>query len=119
MGIVATQRDCARYRLRHRACIERALAPLVGRITAIDVSPGMIEEARRRCRNLANVAFEQCNGHDLSDFRDPCFDLVLAVDAFPYVFAADPEIVARHLQDAARVLRPGGAAVILNFILSR
>jgi ubiquinone/menaquinone biosynthesis C-methylase UbiE len=95
--------------------IERALAPRVGAITAIDVSAGMMEEASRRCRDLLNVVFEQCNGRDLAGFRDRSFDLVLAVDSFPYLFAADPEIVARHLRDAARVLRPGGAVVILNF----
>ena len=95
--------------------IERGLAPLVGTITAIDVSSGMIEEARRRCRDLANVAFDQCGGRNLVGFRDRSFDLVLSVDSFPYLFAADPEIAARHLRDAARVLRPGGAAVILNF----
>jgi SAM-dependent methyltransferase len=95
--------------------IERVLAPLVGTITAIDVSTGMIEEARRRCRDLANVAFEQCGGRDLAAFRERSFDLVLAVDSFPYLFAADPEIAAQHLRDAARVLRPGGAVVILNF----
>ena len=95
--------------------IERALAPLVGSITAIDVSSGMIEEAQRRCRDLANVAFEQCGGRDLAGFRDRSFDLVLAVNSFPYLFAADPEIVVLHLRDAARVLRPGGAVAILNF----
>ena len=95
--------------------IERTLAPRVGTITAIDVSSGMIREARRRCRELANVAFEQCNGRDLAGFRDRSFDLLLAVDSFPYLFAADPAIVARHLHDGARILRPGGAVVILNF----
>jgi SAM-dependent methyltransferase len=95
--------------------IERALAPQVGAIMAIDVSQGMIEEARRRCGDLGNVDFEQCNGHDLARYGDGCFDLVLAVDSFPYLFAADPEIVVRHLKDSARILRLGGAAVILNF----
>jgi SAM-dependent methyltransferase len=95
--------------------IERILAPLVGTITAIDVSLGMIEEARRRCRDLANVTFAQCGGRDLADFDDRSFDLVLAVDSFPYLFAAGPEIAAQNLRDAARVLRPGGALVILNF----
>lgn len=95
--------------------IERALAPLVGAITGIDISSGMIEEARRRCGDLDNVAFEQCGGRDFAGFRDRSFDLVMAVDSFPYLFAADPEIVARHLRDAARVLRPGGTVVILNF----
>jgi 2-polyprenyl-3-methyl-5-hydroxy-6-metoxy-1,4-benzoquinol methylase len=95
--------------------IERALAPLVGTITAIDASSGMIEEARRRCGDLANVAFEQCGGRDLAKFRDRSFDLVLAVDSFPYLYAADPEIITRHLEDCARVLRPNGTLVILNF----
>ena len=36
-------------------------------------------------------------------------------NSFPYLFAADLEIVARHLRDAARVLQPGGAVAILNF----
>ena len=36
-------------------------------------------------------------------------------NSFPYLFAADPEIAARHVRDAARVLRPGGALVISNF----
>jgi SAM-dependent methyltransferase len=95
--------------------IERALAPHVGAITAIDVSPGMVEEARRRCRGLPNVRFEQCNGRDLAAFADRSFDLVLAIDSFPYLFAADPAIAAQHVRDAARLLRPGGALAILNF----
>jgi SAM-dependent methyltransferase len=95
--------------------IERALAPQVGAIVGIDVSPGMIEEAQRRCRDLVNVAFAQCNGRDLARYHDGAFDLVLAVDSFPYLYAADPEVVARHLQDCARVLRPNGTVVILNF----
>jgi SAM-dependent methyltransferase len=95
--------------------IERVLASRVGAITAIDVSPGMIEEARRRCRGLPNVRFEQCNGRDLAAFADRSFDLVLAIDSFPYLFAADPAIIAQHMRDAARLLRSGGALVIVNF----
>jgi SAM-dependent methyltransferase len=95
--------------------IERALAPHVGAITAIDVSAAMLEEARRRCRGLANIAFAQSNGRDLAAFADKSFDLVLAIDSFPYLFAADAEIAAQHVRDAARLLRPVGALVILNF----
>jgi SAM-dependent methyltransferase len=87
--------------------IERALASQVGRITAIDVSPGMLTEARRRCSDLANVVFEQCDGFGLAGYPSRSFDLILAIDSFPYLFAADPEIVARHLRDGARFLRPG------------
>jgi ubiquinone/menaquinone biosynthesis C-methylase UbiE len=95
--------------------MERALAPHVGAIVGIDVSSGMIEEAHRRCGTLANVTFAQCNGRDLAGYRSASFDLVLAVDSFPYLHAAGHEIVTRHLLDCARVLRPGGSAAILNF----
>lgn len=95
--------------------VERALAPRVGAITAIDLSAGMIDEARRRCRDLATVTFGQCDGRSLAAFDDRSFDLVLAIDTFPYLFAADPAIAAQHVQDAARVLRPGGALAIFNF----
>lgn len=95
--------------------IERALSAYVGAVTAIDVSPGMLDEARRRCRDLPNVGFELCQGRDLSGFAERSFDLVLAVDSFPYLVAADPALAARHVNDAARILRPGGTLAILNF----
>lgn len=95
--------------------VERALAPHVGAITAIDLAPGMIAEARRRCRDLANVSFEQCSGHDLGALRGRSFGLILAIDSFPYLFAVDPAIVEQHMRDAAGLLQPGGTLVIMNF----
>jgi ubiquinone/menaquinone biosynthesis C-methylase UbiE len=95
--------------------IEVALAPFVGMITAVDISQRMIDEARQRCRDLTNVNFQQCNGRDLTAFEDRSFDLILALDSFPCMFAADPEIAARHIHDCARLLRSGGTFLILNF----
>ena len=95
--------------------MERALSPHVGAITAIDVSPGMTDEARRRCCDLPNARFELCEGRGLSGFAEESFDLVLAIDSFPYLFAADPAIAARHVRDAAHILRLGGTLAILNF----
>ena len=94
---------------------ETALASEVAAITGIDVSGGMIAEARRRCAGLANVSLRQCGGTDLGEFADRSFDLILAVDMFPYLVAADPAIAARHIADAARLLRSGGALAILNY----
>jgi SAM-dependent methyltransferase len=95
--------------------IEQTLAPDIGAITGIDVAPAMIAEARRRCHGLTNVSFRQCGGTDLAEFADESFDLVLAVDSFPYLVAAGPAVVERHFADAARLLRAGGAFAILNF----
>jgi SAM-dependent methyltransferase len=95
--------------------IERALAPELRSITGIDLSPGMIAEARTRCRDLGNVAFLCVDGGDLSAFAGRRFGLVLAVDAFPYLVAAGPGIAARHIADAAGLLAPGGALAIFNY----
>jgi len=95
--------------------IERALAPDVRSITGIDVSPVMIVEARRRCADLANVDFAVCNGADLAAFEGRRFDLILAVDSFPYLVAADPAIAARHIAEATALLPSNGALLILNF----
>ena len=90
-----------------------ALAPRCRSIHGLDVSAGMVAEARRRWAGLPNVRFEITSGHGLD--RPPAsLDLVLAVDSFPYIVQAGPDVAARHVSGAARALRPGGALVVLN-----
>ena len=93
----------------------RALAPEVAAVTGIDVSPGMIAAARERCAGLANVRLDVSSGRDLSGFDGASFDLVLAVDVFPYLVQAGGEVAARHIAEAGRLLRPGGTLAILNY----
>jgi len=95
--------------------LEAALAPRLRAITGIDVSPGMIAEAQRRCAGLANVDFAVCDGAGLAAFAGRRFDVILAVDAFPYLVAADPALAERHVADAAQLLSKGGALAILNY----
>jgi SAM-dependent methyltransferase len=95
--------------------LETALASRLRAITGIDVSPGMIAEAQRRCAGLANVDLAVCDGTGLTPFTGRRFDVILAVDAFPYLVAADPAVAERHVADAAQLLSKGGALAILNY----
>jgi SAM-dependent methyltransferase len=90
-----------------------ALAPRVGALTGIDVAPGMVAAARRRCAGLGNVRVMAGSGRDLAGLASAAFDLVYAVDSFPYLHEAG--LAERHFGEAARVLRPGGDLVICNY----
>lgn len=90
-----------------------ALAPRVGFVAGLDVSPAMAAEARRRARARPNAAVVRTSGRDLRAFARESLDLVLAVDSFPYLVKAG--VAEKHLDDAARVLRVGGELVILNW----
>jgi SAM-dependent methyltransferase len=94
--------------------IAQALGGKVAAITGIDIAPGMVEAARARCAGLPNVTLLQTSGRDLSAFLDASFDLVLAIDAMPYLYRAGAALVAAHFAEVARVLRAGGDFVILN-----
>lgn len=94
--------------------VAQALAAKVAEITGIDIAPGMIAAARQRCAGLPNVILLPTSGRDLAPFAAASFDLVLAVDAMPYVYRAGEALVAVHFAEVARVLRPGGDFVILN-----
>jgi SAM-dependent methyltransferase len=94
--------------------IAQALAGKVAAITGIDIAPGMIKAARRCCAGLPNVRLLQTSGRDLSPFPAAAFDLVLAIDALPYVYRAGTALVAAHFAEVARVLGPGGDFVIMN-----
>lgn len=95
--------------------IAAALAPRLGEIHGTDISPGMLDSARRRCAGLANVHFHLSPGSDLFDFPDASFDLVLAVDSFPYFYQGGPDFVAFTFLEIARVLRRGGDFALLNY----
>ena len=95
--------------------METALAHKLGEIHGIDVSEEMLAVARRRCAGIANVHLAPCSGHDLRMFDESSFDLILAIDSFPYLVQSGMPLVEAHFAEMSRVLRPRGDLIILNF----
>ena len=78
-------------------------------ITATDLTPAMMEKLRRRASRLGlAVDARVMDGHAL-EFADGSFDVVI----LHFIVAVIPDPV-RCLRETARVLRPGGRAVILD-----
>lgn len=94
--------------------VSAALAPRCRSVLGLDPSPNMVAEARRRHGAAPGLRFGSTPGTDLAALGDATFDLILAVDSFPYVVQAGAAVADRHVADAARVLRPGGAFAVLN-----
>jgi SAM-dependent methyltransferase len=95
--------------------IGRLLPPIAARVAnvvGIDLSPRMVEAARRRC---PGIAIEGCTGRDLAGHADGSRDLVLAVDSFPYVVQAGEALVEALFSEIHRVLAPGGAFALLGY----
>jgi SAM-dependent methyltransferase len=91
------------------------LAPEMRLLAGADISLEMLRRARARCIRFPNVTLAHTSGHDLQAFRDCSIDLIYAVDTWPYLVLAGGGIAQAHIHDAARVLRPGGAVLILNY----
>ena len=92
--------------------VAAALSPRCRSVLGLDVSAGMVAEARRRHAGLRNARFDATPGRDLSALPAGAFDLVLAVDSFPYLVQAG--VAEAHVAGAARALRPGGALAALD-----
>lgn len=86
------------------------LAPRASSVLGVDASPKMLALARARIsdRGLANCAVRQADMYRLP-FADAAFDLVAMAMVLHY--AAD---VPAALAEAARVLAPGGALLLLD-----
>jgi hypothetical protein len=95
------------------------LAPAVRAVVGADISPVMLDVARRRTCGLPNVMLVLTSGRDLGCFRDGSFDGIAAVDVLPYMVSGTEGLVETHFAEARRVLAPGGTFLILNFAYGR
>ena len=90
-----------------------AVAPRVREVVATDLTPEMLAAAERfiRGKGVANVSFQLADAMALP-FADGEFDLVTCRIA-PHHF---PDC-AQFVREAARVLRPGGLAVLIDNVV--
>jgi len=86
------------------------LAPRVRRVVAVDASREMLAAARRRLAGLANVELRQGDLGALPLDSGSC-DAALLLLALTHV-----EAPATALAEMARILRPGGRAVVVDLL---
>ena len=85
--------------------IAELLAPRSRSLTCVDLSPRIVAAGRARLAHLPSVSFREGDMHELP-LEAESVDQVLLMHALSYA-----ERPARVLEEAARVLRPGGALV--------
>lgn len=88
--------------------IAQLLAPRARSFTCLDRSEKMIAAAKKRLDGQPNVRFAKGDMHELP-FDADRFDQVLLFNTLTY--AHDP---ARAVSEVARVLRPGGTALVVT-----
>ncbi|MEO8876793.1 MAG: methyltransferase domain-containing protein, partial [Polyangiaceae bacterium] len=85
----------------------RALSPRIGASVGVDISRGMIDEAKARA--TANLSFETIDGPSLP-FANASFDVVVSFLSFRYL---DWDPIVREI---ARVLTPGGRLIVVDMV---
>jgi SAM-dependent methyltransferase len=94
--------------------IARGMAPLVHEVVGVDVTPAMVEVARReaRAQGLTNAVFELGDATAL-DHPDACFDGAVTRFSLHHI-----PLPGRVVTEMARVVRPGGHVVIADHLTS-
>lgn len=87
--------------------LTRHLLALGARVTAADLSPGVLAEVARRFGDGGRLEIQQLNGSDLRPLADDSFDLVVSYSVLHHV----PDYGAL-VREMARVARPGGIVLV-------
>ncbi|HSA99358.1 MAG TPA: methyltransferase domain-containing protein [Anaerolineales bacterium] len=86
--------------------------PLNCRITAIDLTPGMLDIAQQRAKTLNRQSEELCLGDvQRLEFPSRVFDTVVST----FVFCSVPDPL-KGLMEIRRVIRPGGQVLFLEHV---
>ena len=87
----------------------RAIARNATHVTATDLSPQMLEVARKRLADLHNVSYRVENGESTT-FPPDSFDTVLAANM---LHTLDDPI--KSVRECRRILKKGGSLLIVNY----
>ncbi|MDQ8180443.1 class I SAM-dependent methyltransferase [Pelagicoccus sp. SDUM812005] len=85
-----------------------ALCQHFEKVTGIDISKEMIEQATQSSRKPSNLQLTRSERNDLQGFEDNAFDFVLSLIVLQHI----PQKVAKnYIREFLRVARPGGVIV--------
>ncbi len=90
------------------------LAPRCGRWIGADVSANMLTHAREALAGIHNASFVLLDGRGLTGITSASIDVVYCTTVFMHLEEWDRY---RYVQEACRVLRPGGRIYIDSFSL--
>jgi len=88
--------------------VSAAIAPFVARVIAVDASAAMLQAAKKRLHGIENIELRrgELEALPIDDARLDAATLMLVLHHVP-----EPE---RALAEVARVLKPGGRAVVVD-----
>lgn len=79
------------------------------RVTVVDLSPNCIAYCRERFATAANIDYFVTDGTSLPPNATDTIDFLWSFDAFVHM---DRGVTASYLKEIARVLKPGGVAIV-------